>query len=1025
MQDSVAVMAFQITDALKKSNVIWLCDDEQQAEALAAAIAALNAAVIHIPSSDAMPGDALPPTQANVAARMTVLHRLHSGDQGPVAYVLSAEAAACAWPSQKPKRPMAIRAGDNLKPAEWAKSIESQGYIASDRVDDPGEFALRGAVIDLFPAQNDHPVRLDLFEGRVTAIRTYDPATQRTLTAVEAATVVSAVESSLVDPICILDLLEPGLMGMTAKADARRQRHLALMKEAECRGGASVAVIAEDAWHAAASRWRAAEPWAIEALPRFAAERAPMAACASAVRPLLKEGRRLVLTGSERDLRFLRPRLEKRLDLSLPLVTSWDEIRGMTEGKGSALVMHLDTGFIGEKLIVLAAADLLGSRAQVCNQQFDAPSLLSRVELGIGDLAVHEDHGVCRIAGLEASPDGSELIILEYAKEGRRLLPVTDAHRLWRYGADGEAVTLDTLDGHSWTRRRAKVQEGIEQSARALLDIAEKKAAMIAPILDPDPSCYEKFVGGFAFHETADQSRAISAVRDDLASGRPMDRLVIGDVGYGKTEVALRAAAFAALAGHQVVVVAPTTVLVRQHLELFQRRFAGTRVKVAELSRLSSPGQRKAVKAGLADGSIAICIGTGAVMGPSVRYARLSLVVIDEEQRFGAADKTRLRGDGTRHTLTLSATPIPRSLQAALVGLQAISVIATAPARRRPVRTSVADAEDGLIRTALSREKGRGGQSFVVVPRIADIASVRDRITRLMPDLCLVEAHGEMPAIELDAAVVAFAGGQGDVLLATNIIEAGLDIPRANTMIVWRADRFGLAQLHQMRGRVGRGTRRGQVLLLTDAHGTIAPGTLERLRTMETFDQLGAGFDISLRDLDMRGSGDLAGESQTGHAMLIGLDLYQALLTRALKAARGEVMETWMPDLRLGGGGSLTEAWIPDANVRLGLYGRLARLGNAASLDAFEEELLDRFGPLPASAKTLIAHVRIAGLARHLDVERVDAGPAAFALTLRAQSSAQPALLGFHLKEGRWILQKTTDYEGRLPKVLALFEELV
>jgi transcription-repair coupling factor (superfamily II helicase) len=502
-----------------------------------------------------------------------------------------------------------------------------------------------------------------------------------------------------------------------------------------------------------------------------------------------------------------------------------------------------------------------------------------------------------------------------------------------------------------------------------------------------------------------------------------MDRLVIGDVGYGKTEVALRAAALTALSGYQVVLAAPTTVLVRQHLQTFERRFAGTGLRVAALSRLSTPAEKKAVKAGLSDGSIGVVIGTAAVMGKDARFANLGLVVIDEEQRFGAADKAKLRGRADIHLLAMSATPIPRTLHRALIGLQQISVIATPPARRQPIRTSLAQLDDTRIRTALLRERSRGGQSFVVVPRIADLAPFSERLRRIVPDLELIEAHGKLPAAEIDAAMVRFADGQGDVLLATNIIEAGLDVPRANTMIVWHAERFGLAQLHQLRGRVGRGNRRGQVMLLTEP-GEIAEPTMKRLRTLATYDQLGAGFEISAADLDQRGAGDPLSDTQAGHMKLIGVDLYQHLFEAALRQARGEDAGLWRPEVNMSGGGALPVQWIPDEDIRLGLYVRLARTSDQADLDALEEELVDRFGPLPPAAQELVMAARIAILARHAQVARIDAGPAAIALTPRSEGMAVPEALGLVEKDRRWLLKERTEEEERGTRIMELLETL-
>jgi transcription-repair coupling factor (superfamily II helicase) len=505
-----------------------------------------------------------------------------------------------------------------------------------------------------------------------------------------------------------------------------------------------------------------------------------------------------------------------------------------------------------------------------------------------------------------------------------------------------------------------------------------------------------------------------------------MDRLVVGDVGYGKTEVALRAAAIAALAGKQVALVAPTTVLVRQHIETFTKRFRKLGLEVAGLSRLSSPAEAREVKKGLADGSIRIVIGTQAIAGKGVSFHDLALVVIDEEQRFGTGTKRKLRDLGAGvHVLTLTATPIPRTLQTALVGLQDLSLITTPPARRLPTRTSVAGFMPELVRPALLREKRRGGQSFVVVPRIEDMEPMAEKLRALVPGLKLRQAHGKMQAAEIDEQMIRFSGGDGDILLATNIIEAGLDIPRANTMIIWRADRFGLAQLHQLRGRVGRGRARGNLLLLTEAGASIGPATMKRLRTMEALDQLGAGFAISARDLDLRGAGELLGEQQAGHMKLIGLGLYQHLLEQALRVARGEEVDDWMPELTLGLGGRLPQSWIPEEEVRINLHVRLARIASATQLDSLAEELEDRFGALPAEARRLIELARIRLFARAAKVARVDAGPVAIALTPRRDFAADWDAAGLAYKEGRLLLKEPLeDEEQRLARVQELLEQL-
>jgi transcription-repair coupling factor (superfamily II helicase) len=545
-----------------------------------------------------------------------------------------------------------------------------------------------------------------------------------------------------------------------------------------------------------------------------------------------------------------------------------------------------------------------------------------------------------------------------------------------------DSVTLDKLKSDAWTSRREKIEAEIQETARHLSDLVKAREAVKLEALAPPSRDYERFVARFPYSETSDQQRAIEDVLQDLASGHPMDRLVCGDVGFGKTEVALRAAAAVALAGKQVAIVAPTTVLVRQHVRSFQRRFAGLGIEVEHLSRLVKPAEAKAVKKGLADGSIRVVIGTHALAAKGVVFKDLGLVVIDEEQRFGTAHKARLRDLASGgHVLTLTATPIPRTMQAALVGLQELSIIATPPARRQPIRTFLTPFDPATVREALVRERRRRGQSFVVCSRVEDIEPTRELLAKLVPELTLLVAHGQMPPAEADDVMIRFADGEGDVLLATNIIESGLDVPRANTMLVWRADRFGLSQLHQLRGRVGRGRVRGTAYLLTEPGKELPKATEKRLRTLEALDRLGAGFAISAQDLDQRGAGAILGEEQTGHVKMVGADLYQHMLKRAL---RGEPLDDdWTPDLNIGLTGMIPEAYVNEPEMRINLYARLARLDPSENTDDLEAEIEDRFGPMPEPVRHLLGLTELKQACRRAGVARIDAGPQAIALTFR------------------------------------------
>ena len=1021
--------------ASEHDRLLFLARDEVRAAAVARAAGegdGEDRVVLHLPASDALPGDDAPASPSVAGQRTSALrHCREALEEGrKILLVSSGEAAGRLLPPPAAfnAQPPLLKVGERIDPEAFRAQALELGYVEDDRVDEPGEVAVRGGVIDLYPGDQPQPVRLELDDNAVIAIRDYDPLTQLTAGEREEVEVGTVAEPQAKEGVTLLDHLPGAAVAFDEGADRRRRRFLALAADVAKRAPArALADICDDRrWQevlGTRDRFDPAETFA-EPPPRFIERRAPERDFVRFARATLEGGDRLVLLGSARDLRFLCRRVERALKRTVETVASWDEVLAAKPGNLLAIAMAVPRGFAMPGTVAVAAADLIGSRAeQEAGGTGGAVQAFAAPEIRIGDVVVHEDHGLGVVAGLTELPEqGGDAIVLRFAGDARRLVPVAETGKLWRYGSEEEAVTLDKLDGSSWEKRRGEVLAAVAETARGLIALAEERQKLEAPVLEPDAGRYEQLAGSFPHSETADQLKAIEAIRSDLASGKPMDRLVVGDVGFGKTEVAVRAAAMAVFAGKQAALAAPTTVLARQHLETFHERFAELGVEVAMLSRLVTAAEKKRVLAGLANGSIGLVVGTGAIAGKGATYKDLGLVIIDEEQRFGTKDKDKLRGLGSPHALSLTATPIPRTLQSALVGLQPMSVLATPPARRQPIRTEIGSFDPQRLRTALLRERSRGGQSFVVVPRIEDMAPLAEELGRLVPELTVAQAHGKMPAAEIDEAMVGFAGGKGDVLLATNIIEAGLDVPRANTMVVVHADRFGLAQLHQLRGRVGRGARRGHILLMTGNDGEIAPKTLARLNTLAAYDRLGAGFAISARDLDLRGAGDLLGEEQSGHLKLIGIDLYQHLLGAALKEARGEAAEEPEPELKLGLSGRLSEEWIPEEEVRLGLYLRLARLTDAGALESFEAELADRFGEPPPEAEALIASARIRLLAKAAAVARIDAGPAAVAFTPREPG---PAPDGLEEKNGRWLLRLSAGEDAeRLGAIEGVLAEL-
>ena len=631
--------------------------------------------------------------------------------------------------------------------------------------------------------------------------------------------------------------------------------------------------------------------------------------------------------------------------------------------------------------------------------------------LSVGDLVVHADHGIGRFVGLatiEAAGEPHDCLEVHYAGGDKLYLPVENIEMLTRYGSDESGVQLDRLGGVAWQTRKARLKQRIRDMAEKLIKVAALRELRQAPVLNPPDGVYDEFSARFPYEETDDQEASIGAVLGDLASGRPMDRLICGDVGFGKTEVALRASLIAVLAGKQVAVVVPTTLLARQHFHTFTERFRGFPVKIAQASRLVSPKERAEVKKGLQSGDIDIVIGTHALLAKGIEFADLGLLIVDEEQHFGVQHKERLKQlREDVHVLTLTATPIPRTLQLALSGVREMSLISTPPVDRLAVRTYVMPFDPVILREALLRERFRGGQTFFVVPRIADLDDAAAFLKEHAPELKVARAHGQMGSRELDQVMNAFYDRQYDVLLSTSIVESGLDIPSANTLIVYRADMFGLAQLYQLRGRVGRSKIRAYAYITIPADARLTPAAEKRLKVLQSLDTLGAGFVLASHDLDIRGAGNLLGEEQSGHIREVGYELYQSMLEEAVAALRGGdgvVEDQWSPRINLGTSVLIPEEYVPDLQVRLGLYRRLSGVESHDAIEAFAAELIDRFGPLPQEVRHLLDIVEIKGLCRQAGIEQIDAGPKGAVIAFRNKSFANPeGLIEFIRKEGKQV----------------------
>jgi transcription-repair coupling factor (superfamily II helicase) len=747
----------------------------------------------------------------------------------------------------------------------------------------------------------------------------------------------------------------------------------------------------------------------------FAAERADenanvFDAAVGHVRTLQGAGKRVVLaswTDGSRD-RLAGVMADHGLTQA-KAIASAATARSLAVNEAGLAVLPLEAGFELADLAVLSEQDILGERMV----RGRAPSrrakdfIAEASTLSVNDIVVHVDHGIGRFIGLKtvtALGSPHDCVELHYANGDKLFLPVENIELLSRYGGEDTEVQLDRLGGGGWQARKARLKKRILDMAKQLIKIAAARLMREAPKLAANDNAYHDFVARFPFDPTDDQQNAIDAVLDDLAAGRPMDRLICGDVGFGKTEVALRAAYAAAMSGKQVAVVVPTTLLSRQHYKTFAERFQGLPIRVAQASRMVGSADLAAAKKGIADGTVDIVVGTHALLGKSIQFKDLGLLIVDEEQHFGVVHKERLKELRAEvHVLTLSATPIPRTLQLALTGVRELSIIATPPVDRLAVRTFIAPFDPMIVREALLRERYRGGKSFYVVPRIEDLAEVRAFLDSSVPEIKYAVGHGQMASTELEEVMGNFYDGKFDVLLSTTIVESGLDIPSANTLIIHRADMFGLGQLYQLRGRVGRGKTRAYALLTLPANKPPTVGAEKRLKVLQSLDSLGAGFQLASHDLDIRGAGNLLGDEQSGHIKEVGYELYQQMLEEAvanLKAGIEEpAEEQWSPTIVTGTPVLIPEAYVTDLDLRMGLYRRLSGLEDDAAIEGFAAEMIDRFGPLPPEVEQLMGVVAIKNLCRRANVEKVEAGPKGIVVAFRDRRFANPDSLVRYVAE--------------------------
>jgi transcription-repair coupling factor (superfamily II helicase) len=1048
--------------------------------------------VVHLPAWDCLPYDRVSPRAEIVGQRIEALTHLVTTPKGERLVLTTINALLQRVPPRTlfNQASFSAKAGERVNLEALRQFLLNNGYNRAETVREPGEYAIRGGIFDLFPPGNDEPLRLDFFDDELEQVRRFDPGTQRTTLKVDGFTLKPVAELLLDDasiarfrtgyrelfgavndddplyeavsagrkyggmehwlPLfherldTLLDYLPRATVSLDFQAHESRTARLAQIEDfyqsrkamlaAAAKGtGASYKPLPPDRLYLTdgelterLSRRPVAEftPFAVDATTGRGADlggrrgrdfaEARNKARAQGETP--EQAQDNVFDAVATHLEAL-ARSGKRVLLAAYSLGSRDRLGGLLRDHGveaqaevtdwlhdipkpgivGLCVLPLEQGFEASDLALITEQDILGDRlARPRQRRRKSENFIAEISsLQPGDFVVHVDHGIGKFDGLEtvmAAGAPHDCLRVLYADGDKLFLPVENLEVLTRYGSEIADAVLDKLGGSAWQARKAKVKQRIRDMAAELLKVAAERALRHAEVVVPPEGMYDEFCARFPYAETDDQLKAIEDVLADLSSGRPMDRLVCGDVGFGKTEVALRAAFVAAMSGKQVAVVVPTTLLSRQHFKNFERRFTGLPLRVAQLSRMVTTKDAKLIKQEMELGTMDIVIGTHALLAKDVKFKDLGLLIVDEEQHFGVRQKERLKQlRADVNVLTLTATPIPRTLQMALSGVRELSLIATPPVDRLAVRTFVLPYDAVVIREALLREHYRGGQSFYVCPRLEDLPKLQERLAVLVPELKVISAHGRLAPTQLEEVMTAFYDGKYDILLATNIIESGLDIPNANTLVVHRAEMFGLAQLYQIRGRVGRSKTRGYAYLTYQAGKTLSGTAQQRMHVIETLDSLGAGFQLASYDMDIRGAGNLLGEEQSGQVREVGIELYQQMLRDAVDEARAGLKAEeelardgeWTPQIQLGMPVLIPETYVSALNIRMDLYRRLSALVDADEIEGFAAEMIDRFGKIPVEVENLLAVIAIKADCRKAGIERLDGGPKGAVITFR------------------------------------------
>lgn len=1040
-------------------------------------IMASDISVLSFSAWDTVPYDRTAPAPEIIGKRIDTLVRLSQKKEESFVLLttVSAVLQQVPPPSFFKDSVLELNIGEVVSFPELKSFLLKNGYHNTDMVMENGDFAIRGGIVDIFPAGFENPVRIDFFDDEIDTIKLFDPITQRTNKSLSNATLKPMAEFVLTpETISLFRSRYRELFEKTANdsfyaavsegryiqglehflplfhqnlvpiwdylsdvsvvldfqtPDAFQSRMEQIVEYYEARmqalndtvGMASVyQPIPPDLFFL--NQERLDGFWADKSVFHFSPFISPdtkdeggrvgvdfvetrvqdkkdvFDVVADFIRA---EKRKVILTASSGGSCQRLSGLFR--DRGLPL-TEAETFASALKKTPSVLLAPFEKGFATDKFIVITETDILGERIiRPVKKRKNTDFLSDLTTLNLDDLVVHQTHGIGKFTGLiplQIAGAPHDCLCIEYDGGDKLFVPVENMDILSRYGNEG-TVALDKLGGTAFATRKERVKKDLFKMAEQLMTIASARALNQTERILAPHGLYQEFCAHFPYTETEDQTRTIQEIEADLALGRPMDRLVCGDVGFGKTEVAMRAAFLAVMAGYQVAVVVPTTLLARQHMQNFIERFKHFPIRIAGLSRLVSHGDTQKIHEELKTGRWDIVVGTHTLLGKNVKFKNLGMVIIDEEQHFGVTHKERLKElkQGV-HVLTLTATPIPRTLQLSLAGVRELSIIATPPVDRLAVKTFVTPFDPVIIKEAVLREQFRGGQTFFVCPRISDMAEVSDVLKKILSDIRVVQAHGQMPPTKLESIMTDFADKKYDVLLATSIIESGLDMPSVNTMIVYRADMFGLAALYQLRGRVGRGKLRAYAYLTTPPHQKLSDSAQKRLTVMQGLDSLGAGFTLASHDLDIRGAGNLLGQEQSGHIREIGVSLYQKMLAEAIRNLRRkdtsspkEISDDYSPQISVGLPVLIPDTYISDLDVRMNLYHRLGDMKDLAEVESMRAELLDRFGSYPIEVENLLITVELKIMAKEVNIERLEAGPKGANLAFRNNIFPNPAAL--------------------------------